>query len=635
VVPAAREGFWWRHGWLVKMLAILALAWGVCYLTWRIGWSGRGASPGLFVALLAAEVFGWVSLAFYAFLAWSIPETQRPKRLSDVPSVDIFVCTYDETERVVEPTLIGCRAVEVPHTTYLLDDGHRPEMKVLAARLGAVYITRPDNAHAKAGNINHALKVTHGELILMLDADHVPLPHVLDATVGYFADSSVALVQTPHDFSNRDSVQHTKVARHEQTLFYEVIAPGKDRHNAMFWCGSATIVRRAALESIGGVLTDTVAEDFHTTIAMHAQRWRTRYHDETLVQGLAPHNLSGFLLQRARWARGNLAVFRTRQNPLTCRGLTAKQRLSYSASLFSYFSALQRLVLLVVLTTMLVSGRLPMHVSAALLVALWLPWSILAFTATLALGRGTLGAFDSTRYGLMTMGINIRGAVALLSPKAGRFKVTPKEGIDEGGLQVFRLLGVVSAAGIALAVAVSARLLATIGAVELPPMSTFVTVIGVVLGLWELGCIVKVFAPLVRRRQQRTRHRTQVVMRARLDGTTMRVDVRDLTPEGVSFVSPVELPLTGRVTLLTRIPDHLDVLHDVAMTVEVVKCRQLENYRRFAVGGPFVDLDGSTRERLIEFCDVVLPCQRLGQIAVGDPVEDWHRPAATSVRDAS
>ena len=149
----------------------------------------------------------------------------------------------------------------------------------------------------------------------MLDADHVPRPDFLDATLGYFADPLVALVQTPHDFSNRDSIQHTTAARHEQTLFFDVIGPGKDRCNSMFWCGSATVVRRTALEGVGGVLTDTVAEDFHTTIRMHAQGWQTRYHDEILVQGKAPHDLASFLLQRARWAKGNLAVFRTRGEP--------------------------------------------------------------------------------------------------------------------------------------------------------------------------------------------------------------------------------------------------------------------------------------------------------------------------------
>ncbi len=449
----------------------------------------------------------------------------------------MFVCTYDEAARVVESTLIGCRAIAVPHRTYLLDDGRRPEMRELAEHLDATYLTRPDNSHAKAGNINHALGETRGELILMLDADHVPRSDILDATIGYFTDPHVALVQTPHDFSNRDSVQHTKVARHEQSLFYDVIAPGKDRQNAMFWCGSATLVRRVALVEVGGVLTDTVAEDFHTTIAMHARQWKTRYHPETLVQGLAPHDLAAFLLQRARWARGNLAVFRTRQNPLTCRGLSLGQRTSYFASLFNYFASLQRLALLLVLTITLVSGWLPMHASAVTLAALWLPWCVLAFSATIALGRGTLGPLDSTRYGLMTMGINLRGVLALCTRKAGAFKVTPKEGIDDGGVKVLRMLALVTITGMALGAAVLLRALATAGVLTLPAMDPFVTAVVLVFGAWELGCIAKVLVPLVRRHQLRTRFRTAVRMQARVESTAVRVEILDLSSDGLSFAS--------------------------------------------------------------------------------------------------
>ena len=617
-LKVGRDGFWWRHATVVRVLAGAALVCGAIYLVWRIGWSGNGASPGLFVVLLAAELFGWVSLGLYAFLAWSLPPVQRPPRPAEVPSVDVFVCTYDEAVRIVEPTLIGCRAIPVPHTTYLLDDGRRPEMAELAARLGAHYVTRPDNAHAKAGNINHALPETRGELILMLDADHVPLPDILDATLGYFADPEVALVQTPHDFSNRDSVQHTKTTRHEQSMFYDVIAPGKDRHNAMFWCGSATVVRRSALESVGGVLTDTVAEDFHTTIAMHALGWRTRYHPETLVQGLAPHDLAGFLLQRARWARGNLAVFRTKQNPMICRGLSPKQRISYFASLFNYFAALQRVALIAVLTTMLVSGWLPMHASPAVLIALWLPWSVLAFTATIALGRSTLGPFDSTRYGIMTMGINIRGVLALFSPDAGAFKVTPKEGIDEGGLKVLRLLGLVSTAGFVLAAAWLLRLLAVVGVVSLPAMSTFVVVVSLGFGAWELACIAKVLVPLARRRQYRARYRTPIQAPARIAGTATRVELETLTPQGLSFIGNAQFAPQDTLRLHVTLPGYGDDTHDVSLPVEVRSCRSAADSGTFTTGCGIVDVDAATRELLIECCDVVLPTRRFGRPSAGD-----------------
>jgi len=418
-------------------------------------------------------------------------------------------------------------------------------------------------------------------------------------------------------------VQHTKVERNEQTLFYEVIAPGKDRDNAMFWCGSAALIRRSALDSVGGVLTDTVAEDFHTTIAMHARGWRTRYRAETLVQGLAPHDLAGFLMQRARWARGNLAVFRTKQNPLTCRGLSVKQRISYLSSLLNYFSAFQRLILALVLIVTLGSGRLPMHASPITLAALWLPWSVLAFGATLALGRGALGPLDSTRYGLMTMGINLRGIGSLVSTRAGRFQVTPKEGIDTGGLRVLRQLGLLTTVGLVLAGVWALRVLAWAGVVALTPMPAFALAVVVALGVWELACIAKVLVPLVRRRQRRTRFRTPVDMRARIGGTTVGIDVRDLTPAGLGFDSPVACRPFSRLDVVTRLPDRDGALHDTSMTLEVRSCRRAATSGQFRIGGRFVDLDPTTQVRLVECCDVVLASEHIEGEAPRAVTQPW------------
>src|SRR6185295_17794888 len=216
-----------RHPWLLRSLAIVALLWGLGYLTWRIGWSGEGTSAIAFAMLLVTEIYGIWALATLTWFSWSRRPASRPPSTPG-RSVDVYVCTYDEPVEVVAATLAGCRALTYPHTTYLLDDGRRPEMEELAGIAGARYLTREENTHAKAGNINAALPRTGGELVLMLDADHVPMPDALDAMVGYFDDERLALVQSPHDFFNHDSVQHYVVGRHEQSLFYRVVCPGKD-----------------------------------------------------------------------------------------------------------------------------------------------------------------------------------------------------------------------------------------------------------------------------------------------------------------------------------------------------------------------------------------------------------------------
>lgn len=105
-------------------------------------------------------------------------------------------------------------------------------------------------------------------------------------------------MQTPHDFYNQDSVQHYEIGRHEQSLFFRGCQPWEGP--AQRCCGSAALLRRAALADAKGVSTETIAENFHSTVKMHRKGWTTHYHDEVLVQGLAPLDLDGYLLRRAQ-----------------------------------------------------------------------------------------------------------------------------------------------------------------------------------------------------------------------------------------------------------------------------------------------------------------------------------------------
>lgn len=607
-LPDPRHSFWGRHERLLQALVVVTLFAGAAYLTWRVAVTGRGAFAPTYAALLAAEVFGYLSLAAYAAMAWHLPGPSRRPDRRRRPSVDVFVCTYDEPVAVVHATLAGCRAIRHPHTTWLLDDGRRPEMAALAEAMGARYLTRPDNRHAKAGNINHALAHTAGELILVLDADHVPLPEILDATVGYFDDPGVALVQTPHEFYNRDSVQHTTPFRHEQSLFYRVVAPGKDRWNSMFWCGSATVLRRRALEAVGGVLTDTVAEDFHTSIALHAAGWRSRYHDEPLVRGLAPHDVDAFLLQRDRWARGNLRVLRTPQSPLRTRDLTLRQRVSYLASLLAYGVGPQKLVMFVVLVVTLVSGRLPLTATPATLLGIWAPYTALAYLTTIALARGTLGPADSTRHHLMTMGIYTRAFLVLVSGGARGFRVTPKEGVDRGGLHVLRSMPLLTATGVVLAVSVALRAADAAGLVGLPPMPRFALILTLALGAWELAWITRILGRLARRRQLRRRYRFPVELRGVVDGEVVRIV--DLSPAGLAMETG-RAPAPGRsVRVRIALPAVDGQVHEVHLPA-APRTMQRRPDGTWRIGAEFGDLDTVTRDRLVEYCHIVVPSREL------------------------
>ena len=602
--------FFDRHPVLLRGLAIGALLWGVGYLIWRIGWSGEGANPLAYWLLLVTEVYGLWALATLTWFSWSRRPTRRPSA-TPVRSVDVYVCTYDEPAEVVVATLAGCRALTYPHTTWLLDDGRREEMRELAELAGARYLTRDDNSHAKAGNINAALPRTDGELILMLDADHVPMPDALDAMVGYFENEQVALVQSPHDFFNHDSVQHYVVGRHEQSLFYRVICPGKDRHGAAYWCGSAALMRRDALLDIGGVATETIAEDFHTTIRLQRHGWESRYHDEVLVQGLAPHDLDGYLLQRDRWARGNLAVFTLPESPLRASELTWRQRLSYFASLAAYLAPPMRFILLMTLALVLWTGALPMKISEVALASLWVPYIVLNLGAGASLARGYMKIGETAHYELMTMEIYSRALRCIVRPGKTKFKVTPKHGTDGGGMQAVRRLHLVVLCAVLLAGGTLLRLLDLAGVGPLHDLPGVAAVVVPILGLIELRRVMRTLLSVSRRQQRRLVYRFQGDAAAHCFTAGGHVEGRviDASASGVGLVLEKPVEVGTRPAMLLELPDATGQVHEVSAQVEVRSCREVEG--RHLIGATIHDIEPAARMRLMEWCYVVCNHEQL------------------------
>jgi cellulose synthase (UDP-forming) len=609
--------FFDRHPGLLRGLALTALVWGVGYLTWRIGWSGQGASPLAYGMLLVTEIYGLWALGTLAWYSWSRSTAKRPAATAG-RKVDVYVCTYDESVEVVLATLAGCRALTYPHTTWLLDDGRRPEMAELAALAGAEYLVRPDNSHAKAGNINAALPRTDGELVLMLDADHVPMPDALDAMVGYFDDERMALVQSPHDFFNHDSVQHYVVGRHEQSLFYRVVCPGKDRHGAAYWCGSAALIRRQALLEIGGVATETIAEDFHTTIRLQRHGWESRYHDEVLVQGLAPHDLDSYLLQRDRWARGNLAVFTLPESPLRARELRPLQRLSYFASLAAYLAPPMRLLLMLTLALVLWTGDLPMKISVVALGALWLPAVILNLSAGTALARGYMRIGETAHYELLTMEIYTRALRCIVRPGRTAFKVTPKQGRDGGGLAAVRKLRLVLLCTVLVASGTVMRLLDLAGIGPLHDLPGIAAIIVPLLGLFELRRMLRTLFAVGRRRQRRLVYRFEGDAEANCfspNGHT-RARLVDASASGLGLIAEAPMAVGDRPAVLLELDDATGESHEVTAQVEVRSCREVDG--SFLVGATIADIDPDARLRLMEWCYVVCSHERLR----------GHRPSA-------
>ncbi|MDG2112753.1 MAG: glycosyltransferase, partial [Actinomycetota bacterium] len=311
------------HPWI----APIALVTGLVYLAWR-GTTGAGVHPALFWPLLGVEAFAWVRMAMRLAVTWELtPNVLQAAR--SIRTVDVIVTAYAEPVDIVRASLIGCRELRYPHRTWLVDDRRRTDLRDLAAEMGVEYVSRTEPTNGRTGALNHVLGQSTGELLLLLDADQVPLPDAIHRTVGFFDDPLVALVQTPLEYQNRDSVLHVDHSRHERSLTNEVINPGRDRLGAALWEGPAAMLRRAAIESIGGIPTTGTTGELQATIQLQGAGWLTRFHGDVIAYGLAAHDLRTLLRERARWARGHVAACTTADNPLWARGLTARQRLSH------------------------------------------------------------------------------------------------------------------------------------------------------------------------------------------------------------------------------------------------------------------------------------------------------------------
>jgi cellulose synthase (UDP-forming) len=267
------------------------------------------------------------------------------------PSVDIFIPTYNEPEFILRRTILGCQALDYANKKiYLLDDKRRVEMRSLAQELGCEYITRPDNRHAKAGNLNHALPRTSGELIVVFDADFIPTKNFLIRTVGFFQNPQIGIVQTHKSFYNPDPVARNlgleKVLTEEEEISYRYSQILRDGTDTAMCCGTSFVIRRSALEEVGGFVTDSLSEDYFTGIRLAALGYRVIYLGESLSAGLSAESISDFVAQRLRWARGTLQAFFVKTNPLTIEGLRFLQRLVHFDTALHWFTYLFRIAFL-------------------------------------------------------------------------------------------------------------------------------------------------------------------------------------------------------------------------------------------------------------------------------------------------
>lgn len=304
--------------------------------------------------------------------------------------IDVFITTYGEDLETIRRTVTAALAMQGRHHTWVLDDGRSDEVRDLAAELGARYVRRLSSNGAKAGNINHALSIAHGDLFAVLDADFVPRPKFLHETVPFFSDDRVAFVQTPQTYGNLHTVI-SKGAGYMQAVFYRFIQPGRNRFNAAFCVGTNVIFRRAAIDSVGGIYSDSKSEDVWTSLMLHEKGWRTVYIPDTLAVGDTPETIEAYSKQQLRWATGGFEIMLT-HNPLSKRHpLTLDQRLQYTVTATHYLTGIAPLLLLLVPPLQIYFDLTPMNLTITPLT--WALYYAGFYVMQIFLAFYTLGSF--------------------------------------------------------------------------------------------------------------------------------------------------------------------------------------------------------------------------------------------------
>jgi cellulose synthase (UDP-forming) len=586
----------WRQG-----LALLALVAGVTYLGWRWGWTLRWETAWVGLPLLLAETWALTAVALFVFSCWRLAQ-REPRPFRGGPTVSVLIPTYNEPPEILRATVLGAVGLHYrpKPEVWVLDDGGRAWVAEMCSELGVRYLSRPEpREHAKAGNLNHALVHVQADFLLIFDADHVPLPHFLERTLGYMDDPSVAFVQSPQAFFNR-SFQHPRRSDdpllNEQSLFYDVICRGKDRDNACFWCGSSALVRRSALVSVGGVATATVVEDTHTAMKLHQAGWRSVYHPEVLAVGLAPEEVSAFLTQRGRWASGCYQILR-RDNPLWARGLSLRQRLHYFSSVSHYLEGPQRLVGILAPALVLLTGTVPLAAPPLLYLALFVPQVVLVPLATWALARGRYRFSEGERFALVRVIAYTKAAAAFVTRGRVTFQVTPK-GEASRNLWLAALKWQVGLALFAFGAAGyqgAAQLFALPGRLGL--FAFVVTVIWSLLSAGLLGTTVW-WAKSVRHR--RKTHRFPVRIEAAYGiGTETPLQsatVHDLNPFGLAMRVREPIPYDRRLRLVLLLDTGpLEVVGAVARAEQAAT-------DSFDVGVRFEELPQNKQDVIMRWC---------------------------------
>lgn len=433
-----------RRRWLARVGAIVAIGALAGYLWWRIGFTmpPGGWDRAAAWVLVSFEALPLLGLTIRAVTLWNI-DCRAPEPVTELPpgmKVAVLIPTYNEPVEVIAPTIAAACALAPAHETWVLDDGDRDWVEEMCRAYGARYVSRPVHDHAKAGNLNHTLDLMAREaadggadfdIIAVLDCDHVPLPTFLTATLGWFDDPGIALVQGPQTFYNAGAFDDDGVTG-EQGIFFHVLMAARNKDSAgPFWCGSTSLLRTRALREVGGIATDTIVEDMHTTLGLIRAGWKTVYHSQTLAVGLAPATPEQYLLQRRRWGLGSMQVLAKERLWAAKRWMSWRNYFEYLSGTVWWLEGVVTVAVFALPAAILLSGAQTSTAGPVAFGAAFLAMFVLRMWGVRQLFRHHLHLPTAFALRIFRIPVGFSCLWWLMTRRTLAFAVTPKAGADE------------------------------------------------------------------------------------------------------------------------------------------------------------------------------------------------------------
>lgn len=347
------------------------------YLAFAAWYTVRGGlSPVASVAsgvLFFLEAGALVISLWYAFdscdaicrVKWRRPEpTHDP---SHVPMVSLQIAAYNEPPEMLIETIKSVEAIDYRNFEVVVIDNNtkdpevwRPVEEYCRDRPNVRFEHVEDWPGFKAGALNLAMSRftdPKAEIVGVIDADYLVDPNYLKEVVGYFADPNIAFVQTPQDYRDWEGDRYLTACADAYEYFFATTMPSRNDRNSIIFAGTMGLIRRKALEDLGGWEEWCITEDSEASLRILKAGHSGLFVGKSYGKGVMPLTFAAFKSQRFRWCFGGIQIVRRHRRELMPwnrdpeNHLTLAQRLDYLFGSLHWFNDLLYLGFTMVLLT--------------------------------------------------------------------------------------------------------------------------------------------------------------------------------------------------------------------------------------------------------------------------------------------